>query len=417
MPLELLQRLGLALAIGFLVGVERGWQARDIAEGGRTAGIRTYALSGLLGGLAGLLSGPFGGWAFFGLALPFAAAVIVFKLREQEKDGDYSMTAIVAALLVFALGAYAAVGDGQVAAAAAVVATALLAFKPALHQWLKTLTWPELRGALVLLAMTLVALPLLPDRAYGPHGAVNPHELWLLTIALAGVSFLAYAAIRVLGPSRGAILASLAGALVSSTAATLSVARLQRQRPNTAIHLAAALLAGAVMAGRLEAIALALSPPLAMRLAWPLGAFAAVSVLLGLVAVWRGRGQAPTETHAGVGSPFDLVSVLKFALVLGVVMAAARVLTGLYGAAGLLPVAALAGLADVDAVALASGRMAAQGLALGLAGLAVLVAVAADSLSKSVIAAVVGGWRFGLLFTGGTALALAAGGAALAVTG
>src|SRR6185369_10833631 len=129
MPLELFQRLGLALAIGFLVGVERGWRARDVAEGGRTAGIRTYALTGLLGGVSALLGQSLGGWAFAAIALPYAAAFVLFKQREQEEEGDHSVTAVVAALLVYALGAYAVVGDRSVAAAGAVVMTALLASK------------------------------------------------------------------------------------------------------------------------------------------------------------------------------------------------------------------------------------------------------------------------------------------------
>ncbi len=410
MPLDLFNRLGLALAIGFLVGVERGWRARDVADGGRTAGIRTYALTGLLGGVAGLLSQELGGWAFVGLGLPFATAFILFKHREQEGEGDYSVTAIVAALLVFALGAYAAIGDGRVAAAAAVVATALLAFKGLLHTWLARLTWPELRSALILLAMSLVALPLLPNRGFGPYETVNPHELWLLTIAVAGISFAAYAAIKIFGPSRGLMVASVAGALVSSTAVTLHLARLNREAPGARVmHAAAALLAGAVMAARLGVITAMMAPALFQRLVLPLGVFAVVSTILGLAG---GFGQLSTPSDGSASpmkSPFDFGLVLKFALVLGVVMAAARILAALYGAQGLLPVAAVAGLADVDAVTLAVARMTTQeGLDLTLGAHAVLLTAAVDSASKATIATFVGGVRFGGLFAAGTLLAAAA---------
>lgn len=418
MPIESYQRLGLALAIGLLVGVERGWQAREIAEGGRTAGIRTFALSGLLGGLAGLLSETLGPWAFAGLVLPFAAAVILFNYREQQADDDYSVTIVVAALLVFALGAYAGLGHGTVAAAAAVVATAFLAFKQALHGWLRKLTWPELRGALILLAMSLVALPLLPNQGYGPYGAVNPHELWLLTIALAGVSFAAYGLIRIFGAADGAVLAGIAGALISSTAATLSVARLERQSPRTATHAAAALLAGVVMAARLALIAAALSLPLLLKLAAPLAAFAVVSLLAGGILYWRDRRKPPAGgLDNPMKSPFDLAVVVRFAVVLGVVMAASRVLSGIYGPVGLLPVAAIAGIADVDAVALTAGRMASQGLALDTAALAILIAAGVDTVSKAVIAWVAGNARLGVLFAGGSALAAAAAGVAVWLIG
>jgi uncharacterized membrane protein (DUF4010 family) len=133
MPFDEFQRLGLALAIGVLVGVERGWHGREIPEGGRTAGLRTYSLIGLLGGIAALLGQAFGGWAFAAVALPLAFAFILFKHQEQLDEHDHSVTAVVAALMVFALGAYAQVGDWRLSAAAAVVTAGLLAFKTVLH--------------------------------------------------------------------------------------------------------------------------------------------------------------------------------------------------------------------------------------------------------------------------------------------
>jgi uncharacterized membrane protein (DUF4010 family) len=412
------ERLALALAIGFLVGVERGWHARDVAEGGRTAGIRTYALIGLLGGLCGLLGVQVGGWAFATLGLPLAVAFIWFKAREQAEDHDHSVTAIVAALLVFGLGAYATLGDPQVAAGAAVVATGLLAFKDLLHRWLQKLTWPELRSALILLAMSFVALPLLPDRGFGPHGAVNPHELWLLTIVLAGVSFLAYALVKVFGPSRGLVAASLAGALVSSTAVTLNVARVAKADPGQ-VRLAAgcALFAGGVMALRIIAIAAVLAPSLVWRLSLPLGAFAATSAVAGVLAIGRRGWRGSADKSEPMESPFDFALVAKLAVVLGLVMAAARVLTAVYGSSGLLPLSALAGLVDVDAVALAVARMTAnEGLDAGLAVTALLLAAAVDSGSKTVIATLAGSPRLGLLFGLGTLAAGAVAGVVLLVS-
>lgn len=413
--MELFQRMGLALAIGLLIGVERGWSARDVAEGGRTAGIRTFALSGLLGGVAAELGRVLGGWAFAVVAGAFGAAFIMFKLREQQNDADYSVTAVVAAILVFALGGYAVVGDWRVAAAVAVVATGLLAFKAVLHDWLKRLTWPELRSALILLAMSFVALPLLPDKGYGPYGAVNPYELWLLTISIAGISFIAYAVIKLFGSTTGVVLAAVAGALISSTAVTLFLARRTRESgQGTVAYAGAAVLAGAVMAARMATIAGVLALPVLMRAAWPLAVFAVVSVGLGLLAVWRGNHAEAQAAEAPARSPFDLIVVLKFALVLGVVMAAARVLSALYGQGGVLVVAAVAGVADVDALTMTVSHMSAhKGLDPQFAAYAVLLAGAVDSASKTVIASFVGGLKFGAWFAAGTAVAVSLGAIAL----
>lgn len=406
MELELFHRLGLALAIGFLVGLERGWRAREVAEGGRVAGLRTHTLAGLLGGVAGLLSTHVGGWALAVIGLPFAGALVMFTVRDQAEEENVSITGIVAGLLVFALGAYAVVGDWRVAAAAGVATAVLLAFKSLLHGWLQKLTWVELRGAFVLLAMTFVALPLVPDRAFGPAEAVNPRELWTLTIAMAGVSFAGYLATRLLGETRGLLVGSAAGALVSSTAVTLNLARLVKDTPEAVpAHAGAALLAGAVMAIRIAVIPAVLAPPLALHVAGPVAAFAVTSLVLALLASLRGGRKAPSGKD-NLKSPFDIVTVVKFALLLGVIMAVARVASDALGSASLLPVAAIAGLVDVDAITLTVSQMVSQGRAsLGLGAAAVLLAGLVDSISKAVIATVAGGVRFGLWFGVGTLIA------------
>jgi len=260
---------------------------------------------------------------------------------------------------------------------------------------------------MVLLAMSFVVLPLLPDRGLGPYGAVNPYELWSLTILLAGVSFLAYALAKIFGPSRGLLAASLAGALVSSTAVTLSLARVARDDAGC-VRLAAAgaLLAGGVMAARILAVTAVLAPSLIPALTAPLGAFALGSAAAGAGVAGRRRDTTRAE-EPPLMSPVEFGLVLKLALVLGIVMAAARAITAIYGAAGLLPLSALAGVVDVDAVVLATARMTtAEGLDGGLAVQAVLLAAAVDSVSKTVISVGVGGRRFGELFAAGTCAAV-----------
>ncbi len=159
---------GVALAIGLLIGLERGWRQREEAEGERTAGFRTYTLAALLGGVSAALAsdaGPvFLGFSFFAFSLGFSA----FAWLEARAERNFSVTGVVAAMLTFALGAYAVLGEVQVAVAGGVAVTLMLALKQPLHSWLRTLTWIEIRAALTLLAMTFLALPLLPDRPVDP---------------------------------------------------------------------------------------------------------------------------------------------------------------------------------------------------------------------------------------------------------
>ncbi|WP_091741470.1 MgtC/SapB family protein [Phenylobacterium immobile] len=410
------QSLALALAIGLLVGIERGWRRRDAQEGRRVAGVRTFALIGLLGGLAGLLGQALGGTAFAAVLICFSLALVSWKSREQATSRDLSMTGVVAGLAVFCLGAGAVLTDQTVVAGAGVVVTGLLAFKTPIHRWVTRITLEELRSAIVLLAMTLVVLPLIPDRAFGPSGAVNPHELWLLTIMLTAASFMGYAAGRSLGEGRGLVVGSLVGAVVSSTAVTFNLARTAKVTPSLAKTAAgAAALANGVMAVRIGLISAAFSPPLALRLAAPLAVFAMASVLFGLLLLRRGD-MGPPLAAPTVRSPFDLVVVFKFAAVLGAVLALARTLSATFGASGLLAVAALGGLVDVDTVTIAAAQaVILSPCALGTSAGAVVLAVAMDSSTKMALGFFQGGGRFASWFSASTLGALIAAASVLAL--
>src|SRR5579883_2770690 len=138
-----LQRAGLAAAIGLLIGIERGWQEREARDGARVAGIRTYTLIGILGGICGFLTGK----SALGQSLCFLAFAIPFGFLEWRRirsSNSFSATDLVAGLLTFVLGAYATAGSMMVAAASAVVMTAVLAERRVLHGFLRHLRWVEL---------------------------------------------------------------------------------------------------------------------------------------------------------------------------------------------------------------------------------------------------------------------------------
>lgn len=209
---EAFQRLSLALAIGILVGIERGWQDREAAPGKRVAGIRTYGLSSFLGGFCGFLqplTGPILPTAIF---VFFCITVLLFSRMQAAQEEDYSATATIAALAVFALGFGAVVADMTVTAASAVAITALLAAREPLHGFLRRLTWLELRAALILLTMTIVILPILPNRPIDPWQTINPFELWMMTILVGAVSFAGYILIRLSGARAGILLTGPAAA-------------------------------------------------------------------------------------------------------------------------------------------------------------------------------------------------------------
>lgn len=416
--LVLFQRLGLALAVGFLVGVERGWKQRDESEGARAAGLRTYTLVGLLGGVTGAAGVRLGPVFAAALALAFAGAFIAFMLRQAAEDKTNDLTPTVAGLVVFAIGAYAAVGDLHVAAAAGVAAASVLAFKQALHGWLRSLTWKEIRSALLILAATFIALPLLPDRAVDVWGAINPRQLWLLTILVATASFAGYVALRALGPKAGLPVGAAAGAVVSSTVVTVDMARRTRAgevAPGEAV--AAAALAAVVMLARVGLLAAVLAAGV-LPWIWPALLAAGLVMLAAFLVLWRrGRDGAEASTYGGLRSPLELWPVARFALVLCGLTVAAKVVASLYGGGGLVAFAATAGLVDVDAVTLAVSSQARTGLDPAAAARAVLIGAAANTLYKAAAGLLLGGLKFGLLFLAASVAAVAAGAAAFVLAG
>lgn len=407
--LELLLRAGLAAAIGLMVGIERGWQEREAQDGSRVAGVRTFTLIGLLGGIAGFLPGPIPGFVFLGFALTFG----VFEWRKARLQGSFSATDLVAGLLTFALGAYAARGNMAVAAAGGVVTAGILAERQIMHSFLRHLTWVELRSGLVLLLMTAVLLPALPDRTVDPWGALNPHQIWLMTVLVGVVSYAGYIAVRVAGP-RGLLYAGAMGGIVTSTTVTWTFARLARrgEAPADAV-MAAVLSAWIISLMRMTVLAVVVAPQLLRPLAGPVAA-AVLVLVLPMALAWRAAGRAEAKTLP-LDNPFDLKLLLRFTALMAVILVLAKLVAS--GPVGLFALGGFSGLLDVDPVTLSMARLAQTGLAPALASGTILIAGASNGLAKSVLAVVFGGWRLGLILSGLALASFAAGTVAWFVLG
>ena len=407
---DIFLRLGMALAIGFAVGLERGWQEREEEEGQRTAGLRTFTLIGLLGGVLGAVSQHDGGIL---LAVGFATTGLVlgaFMMREGVREHDYSATSLVAALLTLILGAYAVVGEPSAAAGAGVAAVLLLAHKRILHGWLQRISWTELRAGLVLAAMTFILLPLLPNRSIDPWGAVNPYELWLMTVLIAAMSFAGYAAVKAMGAERGTVLAAAAGGMVSSTAVTLTMARMAAENPKRARLLAGSILvAGVVMLLRVLIIAGIINSALGLALAPTL--LAATIAMGGTAAflVWR-EVRSGGAASFDLKNPFELPAVLRFGLMLTVIIVLVFLARQQFGNQGMLAVAAFSGLADADAITLSVARLNEVSPA---AVQAILLAALVNTLAKAAYAWWAGGAALGLRVMAGSVISAAVGVAAL----
>lgn len=389
-------RLAIALVIGLLLGAERGWTYRDIREGGRMAGLRTFGVMGLLGGVCGLLSDRFGA-AVFGLAfLALAIVLLAAHVLQSREDSDHSVTSVAAALLAFALGGLSAAGDPALAAAAAVVAALLLSYKTLLHAWLDRLQRIELRAVFKLLLISVVVLPLLPDRGYGPWQALNPYAIWWMVVLIALISSAGYFAVQIGGPRHGTLFTGMFGGLASSTAVTLQFARAARREPGSAKLLATAiLLACGTMFPRMFVVASVLNPALLQPLLLPALAMAMV-VYLPALWFWRETRREAVAVASPLKNPFELGPALAFGALLALVMLLSEALRHLYGDAGLLALAAASGITDVDAITLSLSRLSLTDVAVSVAALGIVTAAAANTLAKAVMAAMIGGKAVGV---------------------
>jgi uncharacterized membrane protein (DUF4010 family) len=283
----------------------------------------------------------------------------------------------------------------HIAAAAGVVTTGLLAGRENLHGWVARITWPELRAGLVLLAMTFVALPLVPNEDIAQLGGINLREVWLTAIVLAAVSFAGYVAVKHVGAEHGILLSAAAGGLVSSTAVTVANARRAAGGEGEPRLLAAgASLSTAISFLRVLAIVAVLAPELLAWLAPPLVAGTAVTAGGAFVAVYW-RGSAGGESSAvSFRNPFGFLSVVGFAVLLVAMILIGKSLSAQLGATAAILGATAMGLADVDAVTVAMARLVPQQLDAASASLAILAAVAANTVSKLAIGGAIGRGRF-----------------------
>jgi uncharacterized membrane protein (DUF4010 family) len=394
---QLLERLAVALAIGLLMGLERGWEYRQLPEGGRIAGIRTFGLIALLGAIAVQLGGPYHELFLAAGILAVAFLMGIGYWRETMSSVDVSITTPIAALVAFSLGAMAGLGHLTIASSAAVVITMMLGFRIELHSLVAHIERAELTATLRLLLITVVMLPILPDRAIGPWQAFNPYQIWWMVVMIAVLSYVGYFANKFLGERRGVIVTGLFGGMTSSTAVTLTLSPIARTRKEERELIAAAILAAsAIMFPRMLIIAAVVKPELAMKIAPP---FAAATLLTAGGAgwfAWRSRATEPDSSTSELQTrnPLDLWFALKFGLLLSVIMVASRAAENLLGNRGLFTLAGISGLADVDAITLSVASMVKQGQAnLEAAAIAVLIAAAVNTLVKPALMTFVAGFR------------------------
>ena len=395
--LDTLLNFASALAAGLLIGAERGWQGRNADDALLVAGIRTFALSSLLGAFAMLLGEHFGVIAWAVIFAGFAILVLGSYFGELQRLGDMGLTSEVALLITFLLGSLAMAGYAGLAASGAVAVALLLNLKQSLHAALQRLSEAELSGALKLLFISIVLLPALPNQGYGPWQAFNPYAIWWMVVLIASIGFAAYVAIRLMSMRQGLMITALLGGVVSSTAMTVTLARLAAGR-NLHTILASGLLAtSALMFPRILLEVGLVNASLLPYLTWPLAMAALVYATGAVLYFLRAGSESEEQAEPPLKNPFELGPALRFAALLALILLLVEGAQHWFGDIGVYLVALLSGLADVDAITLSLARSAQGELEADVAVHGIFLAALSNSLVKASLIALMGDRRLALM--------------------
>jgi len=385
--LQILWNLLSALAAGLLIGIERGWSGRKEDEGDRVAGIRTFSLVGLLGGIWGQLSSVIAPWLLAAVFLAFAALVVTSYVMETKfhEQKDLGITTEISLLITFSLGLWSAFGYHVYALGTAVAVAGLLSLKPILHRWLQTLEVKEIYAGLKLLVISVILLPLLPNEGYGPWGSINPYWIWWMVVLISGLSFVGYFLIKYMGERLGTLLTAITGALASSTAVTISLAQFAKKQRSASMTLfiGGVLVASAIMFVRVLIEVAVVNSALLNYLWFPL------SVMLftaGGSGIWLWQKYNNNEQHEPelqLKNPLQLLTALQFGIVLGVILFLATALEKWFGEQGIYLLSVISGLMDVDAITLSLSRMAQTNLDAVIATSGIILAAITNTIVKA----------------------------------
>jgi uncharacterized membrane protein (DUF4010 family) len=378
-----------ALLIGALIGIEREKRKAENGDGA-TGGLRTFILIAQVGACAGWLSRAASmPWLLGGSLAAVTLLVLAgYIIGARVRPNDLGLTTEVAAIVTFLLGAMATMGHAALAAGLGIATAAVLAYKHPLHGAVASLGWDDVFAGLRLLIASFIVLPLLPNRAIDPWGALNLYSMWLQVLLISGLSLVGYAATRWLGSDKGIALTAITGGLVSSTAVTLSFVQQSRERAAAAARYALAagiILAWCIMFARVIVEVFVVNRVLGASILVPFGAMELVAGLFAVLYFRRHNASRDDTARVGhpvaVENPFSLTAAAKFAVFFAAVLLVVKVAQRNLGPASVYLVAALAGLTDVDAIALSMAESAKSGDA-GVAVNAIVIAAISNTIVK-----------------------------------
>ncbi len=411
LDISILLKMINALGIGVLIGLERSLippitsscdpdtvdtkKKPELPD--NLIGVRTFSILSLGGFSAAMIS-----TVQSLIALVIVAGLIAFiiSMYFDSKDEDPGITTEIAAVVCCGLGVLCYTRPHE-AGVLALLITILLAVKGSMTRIVFKLKRVELTDTLKFLAIILIILPILPNRAIDPYDAFNPYKVMFLVILISGISFVGYFLTKFFGAEKGLGLTGLFGGLTSSTAVTAAMANQARKTPALLNQCTfATVIANATMFCRVLVVVAVLDLALMKQLALSIGTMtigAAVAVaFLWLLSKNRRSGNSNGAEELGLENPFSLGPAIKFSLFFVCILFIVKIAKLYLGDKGLYLASLVSGLADVDPITLSIAEQTKNAqLGHNVGAIGITIAVVANSVAKSGIALFSGGWKFG----------------------
>jgi len=400
MEYHVIESLVVAVILGFAIGMQRT-MAHLYTQEGRPktlfAGSHTFALISLLGFLSGQLA-TLAPYIVTTIAIALVILVALSYLAKSFLFQKIGMTTQITALITYLLGLMIYFDLKEYAVFIGVVMIVLLESKPKLQKIEQHISQDDLNATVLLLAMTFLILPVLPNEMIGPYSLFNPYKTWLMAVIISAVSFIGYVAIKVLGNQRGILFTGVFGGLISSTAITISLSKIYlTQKMFLQNFVAAIAIASTFMFLRVLFEAYVINQKVALVLLIPY-LLATFSGLIYVYVIYQ-RTQAlkmEVENQEIAKNPLQLSEAIKFGLLFGVIYGVTT-LVHHYGDIGVYAVSFVSGLGDVDAIALSLSQLEIdQKISLTASVHGIVIASVTNSLVKLGIVYWVGGRTIGM---------------------
>lgn len=384
---DLFFKLGISLAIGFLVGLQREFSFKNDSKD-RGAGIRTFPILAMIGTSGAFLADKFETPIIFAFCMLIPGLMFALNYYIEAQKKETGLTTEMSGLLIIIIGGLVYLGQESVAAALGVITTVLLSAKQELHRFAHKLTRSDMTASLKFAVISLIVLPLLPEQNFGPepYNIFNPFKIWLLVVFISGISFVGFILIKFFGASRGIGITGFLGGIASSTAVTLSFTARSRDNDKLAPAFSMAIIvAWTIMFARVVVEVAVLNKALLGSITPALAVMASAGLLYSFFLIRR-QVQEPMQRGVDFSNPFELGPAIKFGLIFMVVLLVSKVAQHYFGDTGVLVSSFVSGLADVDAIALSVADLSARGeMSNEVAADAVVIAAIANTLAKGAI--------------------------------